>query len=155
MIHIVISWVMEPCRLPGGYRSFGEAYFLHLHFPESGHRCSTPTRHHGAIAQNNMHNTYIKQNAENSRILWDITPCSPLKTNRYFRGTCRLHLQGRRITEAWTYRLCSARYLLYAGFLLRMNPGRHGGKSVTGFQGRFSINTASQPFGSWVPFPIF
>jgi hypothetical protein len=24
--------------------------------------------------------------------LWGITPCSPLKVNRRFRGTCRLHL---------------------------------------------------------------
>jgi hypothetical protein len=28
-------------------------------------------------------------------IFWDITPCSPLKVNRRFWGTCRLHLQGR------------------------------------------------------------
>jgi hypothetical protein len=26
---------------------------------------------------------------------WDITPCSPLKVNRRFGGTYRLHLQGR------------------------------------------------------------
>jgi hypothetical protein len=26
---------------------------------------------------------------------WDITPCSPLKVNRRFRGTYRLHIQGR------------------------------------------------------------
>jgi hypothetical protein len=30
-----------------------------------------------------------------SSIFWDITPCSPLKINRRFGGTC-LHLQGRR-----------------------------------------------------------
>jgi hypothetical protein len=30
----------------------------------------------------------------NSSIFWDITPCSPLKVNRRFGGTCRLHLQG-------------------------------------------------------------
>jgi hypothetical protein len=30
----------------------------------------------------------------------DITPCSPLKANRNFRETCRLHLQGRRISRA-------------------------------------------------------
>jgi hypothetical protein len=29
-----------------------------------------------------------------STIFWDITPCSPLKVNRRFGGTCRLHLQG-------------------------------------------------------------
>jgi hypothetical protein len=31
-----------------------------------------------------------------SSIFWDITLCSPLKDNRCFGGTCRLHLQGRR-----------------------------------------------------------
>jgi hypothetical protein len=29
----------------------------------------------------------------------DITPCRPLKVNRPFRGTCRLHLQGTRISR--------------------------------------------------------
>jgi hypothetical protein len=29
-----------------------------------------------------------------SAILWDITPCSPLKVNQRFGGTYRLHLQG-------------------------------------------------------------
>jgi hypothetical protein len=33
-------------------------------------------------------------------VIWDITPCSPLKVNRRFRGTSRVHLQGRRISEA-------------------------------------------------------
>jgi hypothetical protein len=28
-------------------------------------------------------------------VLWDITPCSPLKVNRRFGGAYRLHLQGR------------------------------------------------------------
>jgi hypothetical protein len=30
---------------------------------------------------------------------WDIILCSPLKVNRRFGGTCRLHLQGRRISQ--------------------------------------------------------
>jgi hypothetical protein len=30
----------------------------------------------------------------------DTTPCSPLKDNRCFGGTCRLHLQGIRISQA-------------------------------------------------------
>jgi hypothetical protein len=34
----------------------------------------------------------------NSSIFWDITPCRLLKVNRHFRGTCHLHLQGRRIS---------------------------------------------------------
>jgi hypothetical protein len=29
-----------------------------------------------------------------STIFWDITTCSPLKVNRRFGGTYRLHLQG-------------------------------------------------------------
>jgi hypothetical protein len=35
-----------------------------------------------------------------SSIFWDIMACSPLKVNGLFRGTCRLHLQGRRISGA-------------------------------------------------------
>jgi hypothetical protein len=35
-----------------------------------------------------------------STIFWDITPCSLLKVNPCFRGTCRLHLQGRKIKRA-------------------------------------------------------
>jgi hypothetical protein len=34
-----------------------------------------------------------------SSILWNITPCIPLKVNRRFGGTCLLHLQGRRISK--------------------------------------------------------
>jgi hypothetical protein len=33
-------------------------------------------------------------------IFRDITPCIPLKVNRRFGGTYRLHLQGRRIRQA-------------------------------------------------------
>jgi hypothetical protein len=35
-----------------------------------------------------------------SSIFWDITPCNPLKVSRHFGGTCRLHLQSRRLTQA-------------------------------------------------------
>jgi hypothetical protein len=35
-----------------------------------------------------------------SIIFWDITPCSPLKVNRRFRGMYRLHLQGQGISQA-------------------------------------------------------
>jgi hypothetical protein len=35
-----------------------------------------------------------------SSIFWDTTPCSPLKVNRRFGRTYRLHLQGRRIRRA-------------------------------------------------------
>jgi hypothetical protein len=37
-------------------------------------------------------------------IFWDITPCSPLNVNRRFGRTYRLHLQGRRISEATNQR---------------------------------------------------
>jgi hypothetical protein len=43
-----------------------------------------------------------------SAIFLDIMPCSPLKVNRRFGGTYRLHLQGRRISRA----------SFHAGFLL-------------------------------------
>jgi hypothetical protein len=39
-----------------------------------------------------------------STIFGDITPCSPLKVNRRFRGTFRLHLQGRRISRGRSQR---------------------------------------------------
>jgi hypothetical protein len=35
----------------------------------------------------------------NNCVLWVITPCSLLETNRHFEGTCRLHRQGRKISE--------------------------------------------------------
>jgi hypothetical protein len=34
-----------------------------------------------------------------SYIFWDITPCSSLKVNHRFRGTCRLQIHGRRISQ--------------------------------------------------------
>jgi hypothetical protein len=45
-----------------------------------------------------------------SSIFWDITPCSPLKVNRRFGGTCRLHLQDRRISRERNQKPC---YLLF------------------------------------------
>jgi hypothetical protein len=35
-----------------------------------------------------------------STIFWDITPCRPLKVNRCFGGTYRVHRQGRRISRS-------------------------------------------------------
>jgi hypothetical protein len=49
-------------------------------------------------------------------IFWDITPCSTLKVSQHFGGTCRLHLQGRRMMQARNQD--SACNLLQAGFLL-------------------------------------
>jgi hypothetical protein len=36
----------------------------------------------------------------NSSVFWETTPCSPLRVNRNFGGTCRLHLQVRRISQS-------------------------------------------------------
>jgi hypothetical protein len=33
-------------------------------------------------------------------IFWDIMPCRPLKVNRRFGGTCRLHLSGRTVRQS-------------------------------------------------------
>jgi hypothetical protein len=35
-----------------------------------------------------------------SFIFWDITPCSLLKMNRYFRGTCPFYIQGHTMNPA-------------------------------------------------------
>jgi hypothetical protein len=35
----------------------------------------------------------------NSPVFWVITPCSPLKVNRHFEGTCGLHLHGWRVSQ--------------------------------------------------------
>jgi hypothetical protein len=35
-----------------------------------------------------------------SPIFWDITPCSLLEVSQHLGGICRLHLQGRRISQA-------------------------------------------------------
>jgi hypothetical protein len=35
-----------------------------------------------------------------SSIFWDKTSCSPLKVNGLSGGTCRLHLQNRRMSQA-------------------------------------------------------
>jgi hypothetical protein len=34
-----------------------------------------------------------------SSVFWDLMPCSPLKVNQSFSGTCRHHLQGWRISQ--------------------------------------------------------
>jgi hypothetical protein len=44
--------------------------------------------------------------------LWDIAPCSPMKINRRFGGTCRLHRQGRRISQSVNHRALLATWFL-------------------------------------------
>jgi hypothetical protein len=46
--------------------------------------------------------------------VWDITPCSPLKVNRHFGGTCRLHLQGRKISRTRKQRESKRKTVLLA-----------------------------------------
>jgi hypothetical protein len=56
-----------------------------------------------------------------SPVFWDIMPCSLLKVNRHFRGTCGLGLQGRRISQETSMMPCSVCYLLHTGFLATGN----------------------------------
>jgi hypothetical protein len=45
--------------------------------------------------------TYPIQQTELTRVIfWDITLCRPLKVDKRLRGTCRLYLQGRKISQA-------------------------------------------------------
>jgi hypothetical protein len=48
-------------------------------------------------------------------IFWDITPC-PWKVSRHFGGTCALHLQVRRISQARNQREACNRALLATCF---------------------------------------
>jgi hypothetical protein len=52
-----------------------------------------------------------------SPIIWDITPCSPLKVKWRFRGKRRFHLQRWRILQARSQFACC---LLHAGFLISL-----------------------------------
>jgi hypothetical protein len=45
-------------------------------------------------------------------ILWDKTPCSTLRGSRLFGGTCLLHLQDRRISQARNKRESSSNQIL-------------------------------------------
>jgi hypothetical protein len=51
-------------------------------------------------ARNNVEIQVLVAVVMKSSIFWDITPCRLLKVNGRFGGTCRLHLQGRRISKA-------------------------------------------------------
>jgi hypothetical protein len=51
----------------------------------------------------------------NSTIFWNITPCSLLKVNGCFRGTYRLHLQGRRMIRSRNQR--ESRWQTENGFI--------------------------------------
>jgi hypothetical protein len=51
-----------------------------------------------------------------SFIFWDITPCSLLKVNRRFGGTCHLHLQGLRVSRMKQAARKAARFLVRLPF---------------------------------------
>jgi hypothetical protein len=61
------------------------------------------TDHQSLMAE--LLNTEYDYNPKSS-IFWDITPCSPFKFSRYFGGTRRLYLQGRR--KSYTRNQCEA-----------------------------------------------
>jgi hypothetical protein len=46
--------------------------------------------HRKVLVPNKILTSVVTRNT----IFWNITPCSPLKVNRRFGGTYRLHLQG-------------------------------------------------------------
>jgi hypothetical protein len=46
---------------------------------------------------------FLKKNS----VFWDAMPCSPLKDNRCFERTCRLHIQGRRSLHSTCFTLVS------------------------------------------------
>jgi hypothetical protein len=49
---------------------------------------------------------------QKNSVFWDITPCSPLKVNRRFGGTCHLHLQCQRISQANKQREAGSKQIL-------------------------------------------
>jgi hypothetical protein len=54
-----------------------------------------------------------------SSIFWDIMPCSPLKVNRSFGGTWRLHLRGRIINQARNQRKTGSKQTFLAWLIFR------------------------------------
>jgi hypothetical protein len=50
-------------------------------------------------------------------VIWDTTPCSPVKVSRRFRETYRSNLQGRRISQARSQHQAGSK-LLAASFML-------------------------------------
>jgi hypothetical protein len=51
-------------------------------------------------------------------VFWDTKPYSPLKVNRRFGETCRLYLQGRRISQARNQREAYKKRLSVSGWFL-------------------------------------
>jgi hypothetical protein len=72
--------------------------------------------------------SFVKCYEVKSSIFWEIMPCSLLKINRHFGGTCRLHLHGWRISQARNQLKSGLAFCFHAGFLLGLffDP-EHGG----------------------------
>jgi hypothetical protein len=72
------------------------------------------------------------QTESKSYIFWGITPCSMLKVNQCFRGTCRLHLHSQRIGQARNQHESRAATSFHTGFLLSLyfNHENWGGMSL-------------------------
>jgi chloramphenicol O-acetyltransferase len=58
-------------------------------------------------------------------VLWDITPCSPLKLKQCFRGARRLHLQGRRINQTRALNATYFTLLVFLAYYLTLKWRRH------------------------------
>jgi hypothetical protein len=59
-----------------------------------------------------------------SSIFWDITPCSPLKDNLRFGGTCRLQLLEKLIIRPWRRHVPPKSRLTFNGLQRRYIPKR-------------------------------
>jgi hypothetical protein len=53
-----------------------------------------------------------------SSIFWDITPCSPMKVDRRFGGTCRSHFHGRRVNQELSQQEAGRNRVLFAAHFM-------------------------------------
>jgi hypothetical protein len=110
---VTVLWDVTPCSLVDLYPSFGGTYCHHFQGrikkqapPKKSVSIYQTARLH--IPENiNLHlitNLFricgYHSGGMKSSIFWDTTQCSPLKVKRRFREICRLHLQGKRISQA-------------------------------------------------------
>jgi hypothetical protein len=82
-----------------------------------------------------------------SSIFWDITPCDPLKDSRRFGVTCRLHLRGRKISQARNQR--ESRRQVGSGFRRRYVPS----KRQLIFNGLHGVSPAWKQVTRWLCLP--
>jgi hypothetical protein len=71
---------------------------VHLLTPVSKQICRT--EENGACSEYRVGFEVLSEVVRRSSVFWDITSSCPLKVNRHFGGTCRLPIQGRRISHA-------------------------------------------------------